>query len=396
MIRTTPCHLTLYGQTNDIVQVNSLRETIENPVAAFFVHSFSPSGAEYYALECARIAKAAGFQIVWIVDHISKNDDWEKDFLTVSDRVLNVWDSGHIYRDVFSFLSKENPSVVHIHHSLTGYEIAAMLKKKFAAITVIDSTHIIELKNEGFPCLSAQAGDAIDCRNVISNGLKEYYIQCGIPEQNILRSIIVPEVEGQEGVLPSIENNHVNIKIIGRLDEQKRPYLIVALIKRMKRLQQNGAINKDLKLKFSIYGFGEYFESMKSVLFQLSGKHFEIEMITSVYDKNIIYENTFCVVQLSENEGISLVSYEATLRYKYILTTDAGQQGEIMEEEFLLPSRASKAVKAAAERLCNLLKRPESLHDKVISQRRKILSLDEKYGYKNVLHDFYMNRLKEK
>jgi len=365
-------------------------EKPNNQTIFFCIYWFKPSGAEYYALECARLAKENGFQVVWIVEFPSDNDDWTQKFLDISEDVYYVYsiESGE---DPLNWLvgltQKFSPLAFHIHHSNFCYTHLQDVKKHFPSLITIDTTHIIELKDEGFPCASVSVQEALDYRNVISYGLQKYYVEHGFSESSILRSVIIPDVKDHKINMPKISNNLVHIKIIGRLDEQKRPYLILPFINELRRLQQTDVINKNLTIKISIYGIGEYYQVLNEELKRQSIDN--VEIITNCYDQDAIYNSAFCIVQLSENEGVSLVSYESTLRYKYILTTDVGQQNEVIEKDFLLPSSAKKAVEVAAYKLSELIRNPEGFQERLLLQRKKILQLDKKYGYKKRMHAFY-------
>ena len=371
--------------------------TYPNKTIFFFIYWLKPSGAEFYALECAKIAKQNGFKIVWIVDFPSDNQDWDSQFLDVSThvfRVLEVPSSEDNSAWILKLITTYIPIAIHIHHSLFAYNNLDNLKSNFPWLVTIDSTHIIEIKGDGFPCVSSSAGTLLDYRNIISNGLIDYFLDHGVDNSSLLRSVIIPDTYTNH-TQSKIINNRVKIVIIGRLDEQKRPYLIKPFINRVDQLINDNKLCKGVAIDLFIYGSGEYFNLLKDVLTDVA-TNISVHLFSNCYDKDQLYKDVFCVIQLSENEGISLVSYEAILRHKFILCADVGQQSEVIEPVFLLPSNAKQTVNMAALKLLELINNTEKFSDDLLKQYNRVLELDRKFGYKQVIDELYSKLYEEK
>lgn len=374
--------------SSETINVNTTKTIV------FFIHWFNPSGAEYYALECAKIAKDMGYKIIWIVEFDSINQNWKRMFENISQNIYYLFKLNHNINSndwLKNLILKYKPVAIHIHHSYFAYQHIEYIKNIFPCIVTIDSTHIIEIKNGGFPAMSLTAKNHIDFRNVISEGLKKYFLNHGILENKIVRSNIIPDIIDSKFIKPDFNKNIFRIGFVGRLSEQKRPYLIIPFIKKLESYFNN--LKQQPNIEIIIYGNGEYYKDMLEALNKLKTS-IKINILTNCYDKNEIYTNLHCVIQLSENEGISLVSYETILYKVPLFCTNVGQQKEIINNIFLLSDHPRKSLNEVVIKIIELYNNPKFFEASLLEQYNNLLEIDKKFGYKKIVKNLYLS-LKE-
>lgn len=349
----------------------------------FAVHWFAPSGAEYYALECARIAKQEGAKVIWIVDFPSCETNWLQEFLEISDHSVCLWEETSPLDAIYNKVCDIGGQVraLHIHHSPFSYNNINNLKAIFPIAKVIDTTHIVEIVGGGFPKLSRKTGEAIDVRNVVSQGLFDYYKAHGFRRQNLFRTAVVPDMI--ENYVPE-GHEEFSIGFVGRLSQQKRPYLIPVFIKYLNAELISSGFSRNVVVK--VYGYGPYVGFLQKNPGQGS---VALKVVEHCYDKNKIYGSLDCVVQLSENEGVSIVSYESASFGVPFLATDVGQQKEMVHPDLLLPARPRLAVRKAAKIVAELLLYPEIYSGVVEWQHERLAFLRNEFGYKKRMSDLY-------
>lgn len=354
-----------------------------SPIILMAIHWFAPSGTEYYALECARLAREEGFEIIWVVDFPSVDEQWRQEFIGLSSHAVLLWQETSPLLAITERVNAIGGEVVgiHIHHSPFFYENLAMLKASFPKASVVDTTHIIELTGEGFPKRSLEAGNAIEVRNVISQGLSDYFTTRGIAASSLYRSAIVPK---QVIRRRNASHGTFSIGIIGRLSQQKRPYLLPALFERLDNILASRRFSGGVS--FFIYGYGPYAKHLKK---SFGFEHITVSLKEHCYDRNEIYRGLDCVLQISENEGVSIVSYEAASYGIPFLATDVGQQREMVHPEFLLPARPRQAVRKAAEVIAMLAMTPENYMHVTEWQYDRLDILRREFGYQERMRQLY-------
>lgn len=356
------------------------------PICLFAIHWFSPSGAEYYALECARLAREEGFKIVWLVDFPTGEGGWEKEFMDISPNAILIWKEVSPISSIMERFrhSAGDVKAIHIHHSYFAYDHLDQLKSLFPEASVIDSTHIIEISDGGFPCRSLSAGDKIDIRNPISQGLSDYFEDHGVVRDSIFRTAITPPICNVEKVC----NEVFSIGVIGRLSQQKRPYLIPFFLKSLDRCLREESFCS--VVNFYIFGYGPYSKYLKSVP---GFGRINICLKENCYDKDVIYGGLSCVLQLSENEGVSLVSYESASYCVPFVATDVGQQAEMVHPDMLLPRNPKQAVKKAAKIISDMIINREKYSYVVEWQKDRLIFLRDQYEYKDRMSHLYRRLL---
>lgn len=347
--------------------------------ALFAVHSFSFSGAENYALSTARIAKDIGYKIIWVVDY--DTGDHSEAFLTLSDLVCYVSTSDNTLFTIRDLCVENNLEIklIHIHHSVFAYNNLKSLRSLLSPVKVLDSTHIIERNDRGFPSISASCGNLIDSRNVISQGLVDYFLRKGVT--NLLRTVITPEMHS----LAKVDDNIFTIKIIGRLCYQKRSYLIPMLLDTLERRLDD--FSPDHEIRFEVIGSGIFYPILEGLG---PFKNFEFVLKSTSLDKGEIYHDADLVIQLSENEGITVVSYECAVSGVPIISTNVGQQSESIHPDMLVPKSPISCISNTIDIVFHILSSKSTVSDVCVWQIANFNHLKSEFDYRNILRAEYL------
>ena len=364
---------------SEIPYINSSLHSTKAVV--FCVHSFQLSGAEQYALDCARIADSQGLKVIWLVDYPTKYSQAD-DFLSISDLTVHVWEIDSPLRVLKEIAQSYDLDIVlfHIHHSVYAYKNLQFIKDVFRTSRIFDTLHIIEIGNRGFPRLSAKNTDLMDLHNVISQGLSSFLLNSDVSPFKLLRTVITPS----EITLRHNKSSHFVIKFIGRLCLQKRSYLIPAYIHELAAKLSD--LNSIHSIEVHVVGDGDL---LALLMDQKYPDNITVRFLGSVTNRNLIYEDADLVVQISENEGVSVVSYECSQLKIPILATDVGQQGESVHQDMLLPLSPNLCIRTAVEKTVRLLTTPAYSRSVVDWQYENLNSLTQRYDFRESFIHIY-------
>lgn len=362
------------------VKSNQMALLGKQKAAVFCVHSFQLSGAELYALDCARIAKSNGFTIVWLVDYFHLYECNKAVFFEISELFVRVSNRRSPLVDLCKLVEANDldVSIIHIHHSVYSYVNLPYIRSVFYESKIIDSTHIIEMGGRGFPRLSVKYSEYIDIHNVISSGLSDYYLSFGV--KNVLRTVISPTVFSY--TFPS--HQRFVIKIVGRLCFQKRSYLIPAYVNALS--QALSVLDFHVPVDLIIVGDGVFKKRLQLMDFP---SNINVLFTGNIISKSEIYNNANLIVQLSENEGVSVVSYECAQLKIPILATNVGQQSESVHSDMLLPVHPTSCIRKAVKKTVDLILSPDSFSHVLNWQYENIQALKFHYDFHMVLSEVY-------
>lgn len=365
--------------TSELPYINSSLHSTKAVV--FCVHSFQLSGAEQYALDCARIADSRGLKVIWLVDYPTKYSQAD-DFLSVSNLTVHVWENDSPLRALREIAQSFDLDIVlfHIHHSVYAYTNLQFIKDVFRTSRVFDTLHIIEIGNRGFPRLSVNNTGLIDLHNVISQGLSAYLLTSGVSPFKLLRTVITPS----EITLRHYKSTHFVIKFIGRLCLQKRSYLIPRYIHELAAKLND--LNSIYSIEVHVVGDGDL---LVPLMRQKYPDNITVRFLGSVTNRNLIYEDADLVVQVSENEGVSVVSYECSQLKIPILATDVGEQRESIHQDMLLPLSPNLCIRTAVEKTVRLLTTPAYSRSVVDWQYENLNSLTQRYDFRESFMHIY-------
>ena len=121
------------------------------------------------------------------------------------------------------------------------------------------------------------------------------------------------------------ENNSKKIiSYICRISEQKRPMLLLRIIKELKKQRQD--------FKVLVVGDGNLFAKMKSKTQEL-GLSEDIVFLGSISDTTEIYKISDLTINCSLKEGLALTSYESLSMGVPVISSDVGGQKELINDQ---------------------------------------------------------------
>jgi glycosyltransferase involved in cell wall biosynthesis len=159
------------------------------------------------------------------------------------------------------------------------------------------------------------------------------------------------------------------VSFVGRLSQQKRPYLFLRYAARLKR-------STDQDVRFILHGSG----TLEKETAQLVAKygltdHIELRQPPHSVDETLA-ESDLLVIS-SDNEGLTLTTFEATAQDVAVLSTDVGSQASLVSARALVPRQPLAFIKAAVERTKAIMSSEELREQIVDEQRQKIAALKE-------------------
>lgn len=352
----------------------------------FFVYWFDFGGAEAFAIQCMAAAKKAGFNVVVIADQIGRNRLIDR-LDGVADAVyqIGVFGGSHNPHKVLTDVVRiHEPKIIHIHHSWTAYRMLPTWRILWPEIRIIDTTHILEHRHGGFVAESLRYSKFIDCHHVISADLKTLYddFSFGGAKQNLLGRLhdLAQNFESGPGKWGS--SSPFKVVFIGRFAAQKRPFLFVEIVRRLSR-----AFGKE-KLTFSALGAGELLPITKSKASEY-GVLERIEFLPGDYSVREFLKDANVLVICSENEGLTLISYEAISADCLVISADVGGQREITLPEFLIPKNPYAFVSGSVDVIKKIIARKIDAKALAAKQTELMKNIQRQKSGLDICIDFY-------
>ena len=332
------------------------------PAILVGVHWLEVGGAEKLAFDCVRWALDAGLRVFVVAanqalhrlaSRLPQSDD------VTFVRIDQYLPQGEWSRYFVNLIRQENIRLVHIHHCVPLYAALPSIRMMAPWVQVIDSTHIIEYADGGYPRISGVWSNFIDLHHVISRELVSMY-RDRFHVSNKVRLGRMLDRETPTTELPPLNlkthKRRLEITFVGRLYYQKRPGLVVLI---MKALADWGRRN-DVALQFHFVGEGPFAQACRALI-----RHLGLEAVTKMYsagaDVPALLAQSDILLLPSSNEGLALVCYEAIEKGAIPLSADVGSQSEIVPSELLLPRAPRAAVRSAVAIVDRLWKDPDFL-----------------------------------
>jgi len=293
-------------------------------------------GAESFALEQIELAHMAGYRIIITCDELRRHRLLEK-ARQYADAIYLIQNfSFKLTREdaMMRIIREHQPDVIHIHHSFVMYRVLPLVRMLQLPVRVIDTTHILENRFGIFPKESVAHSEFIDLHHVISHELKRFYTDLGrIPERRI-RVGKLHELSKPFRPAPSKwdHTNPLRVVFIGRFVQQKRPYLFVEIARRLAR-----RFGRD-RFQFQSVGDGDLYKSVQQQ-FARSGLGNSFQFLPSDAPTADLLAEAHVLVIPSDNEGLTLVGFEAGKADCIVISTDVGAQRELVPPELLVPRR---------------------------------------------------------
>lgn len=300
------------------------------------MHWLEVGGAEALGFDCVRWALAAGLRVI-VVSAVAGPQTLVHR-LPVSPDVVFLRLDCHLSPDLWpefleALVPRQNIRLVHIHHCHPLYACLPALRARHAEVGVIDSTHIIEHADGGFPRISGVWSKHIDLHHVISNDLSGFYRKTfgatAALGRMIDRRTCPPRLPA-----PNLKTGAKRIRVafVGRLAYQKRPFLVIECFRALIR---QGA-QCGLVIEPTLLGGGP-FQPEVDALAKRRGIDKAVRFLPSDADVPTLLASSDFLILPSSNEGLSLVLYEAVQQGCLPLATRVGAQAELLPDALLVP-----------------------------------------------------------
>lgn len=310
----------------------------KRPAVLIGMHWLEVGGAEKLAFDTIRWAHEAGLRVFVVagVPELQRLQGQLPDSPDITFLRLDRYLPHHLWpRYIEELIRAENIRLIHIHHCMPLYDALPQVRSMTPWVKVIDSTHIVEYADGGYPRVSGVWSNFIDLHHVISGELVDYYrntfhvvgkVRLGRMLDRDRDMQATPEFNMQA------TQKSLHISFIGRLYYQKRPVIVMEAFRRLTRW----AVQNHVELKASIVGEGPFLATLQG-LARRYGLQDQITFLPADTDVPALLEQTDIMLLPSNNEGLALVCYEAIKHGCIPVSTDVGSQYEIVPPDLLVP-----------------------------------------------------------
>lgn len=336
--------------------------TDARPAILIGMHWLEVGGAEKLGFDTIEWALAAGLRVFVVAsvpalqrlaDRLPQHPDVQ---LIRLDRYLPA----HLWpRYVEALVRDENIRLIHIHHCTPLYDSLPQLRVFCPWVKVIDSTHVIEYADGGYPRTSGVWSDFIDIHHVISADLVRYYRdRFQVVSKVRMGRMLDRHPAGAEPPQPrlTVGQKTLHASFVGRLYYQKRPLVVVAAL----RALAAWARKNDVVFTATMVGEGP-FEDACARLLQRYGIADQVTRLPGNADVPALLSRSDILLLPSNNEGLALVCYEAIDHGCIPISTDVGSQSEIVPADLLVPLAPRAAVRAIVAAVDRMWRDPEFL-----------------------------------
>ena len=329
--------------------------TDQRPAILVGMHWLEVGGAEKLAFDTVHWALEAGLRVIVVagVASLQRLADKLPDHPDVSFIRLDRYLPYHLWpRYIEKLVLAENIRLIHIHHCRQLYDALPHLRATTPWVKVIDSTHIVEYADGGYPRTSGVWSNFIDTHHVISGELTDYYrdnfhvlgkVRLGRMLDRHDDSRSLPGVTMQPG------QKTLRVAFIGRLYYQKRPVVVAEAFRALSVWARNNGV----ELTGSIVGEGPFLEAIRKLL-QRRGLADSVSLLPANSDVPALLRTADILLLPSNNEGLALVCYEAIEQGCIPVSTDVGSQDEVVPAELLVPLAPRKSVQGIVTAVDNL------------------------------------------
>ena len=231
---------------------------------------------------------------------------------------------------------KNNINLIINTNSEIGYGILPYLKAKYPQVPIIDYVHMEEWynRNGGYSRDSSGVASIIDKTLVCNENSKEILINHFGRNENEVKTVYIgvdedefnPEKYNKEKLKEkyNIPNDKYIISYICRISEQKRPFLLLQVIKTL--------LEERNDFLFLIVGDGNLLNQMKSNAKKMQLMN-NIIFLGRTNKTDEIYAISDITINCSIKEGLALTAYESLSMGVPVVSSDVGGQKELINEK---------------------------------------------------------------
>lgn len=295
-------------------------------------------GADKFNLDIVKKCNKDKFEFTIITTEPS-NNEWSQYF----EEEATVYDLTTFLerKDWISFINyiieKNNINIIFNTNSTFGYSLLPYLKVTYPEIPIIDYVHMEEWynRNGGFSRDSSTISSVIDKTYVCNKNSEKILIDHFKRNRNEVETVYIgvdekkynPDNFNKNEILRKrkieTKGKYV-VSYICRISEQKRPFLLLQVIKKL-LLERQDVI-------FIIAGDGPLLEKMKIEAKRLKIKD-NMLFLGNIKKTEEIYAISDITINCSIKEGLALTAYESLSMGVPVISSDVGGQKELINEE---------------------------------------------------------------
>ncbi len=156
----------------------------------------------------------------------------------------------------------------------------------------------------------------------------------------------------------------MTVAFVGRFTQQKRPYLFLRLAARLRARLGD-------RVRFIVHGDGELASEVRADHARL-GLAGSVQLRGTDQPVAQTLDEADVLVISSDNEGVTLTSFEADAHGVLVVSSDVGSQASVVLPELLLPRAPLPFLRAAEDVLVSLCEDAERAAHLLVEQRGKV------------------------
>ncbi|HWC83847.1 MAG TPA: glycosyltransferase [Pseudonocardiaceae bacterium] len=369
----------------------SLDAPQRGPALLFGMHWLEMGGAERWALDTVALAKEAGFTPIVITDRES-SQPWitrpELDGAVVVPLThdLDVTDEAAFLNGVLATFDVRG---VHVHHNTWLYQRLPWLRSVRPDLPMVDSLHILEWRTGGFVDISVRMSNVIDTHHVISPALRDYLIgRQNLPPEKIKLATLAnltTDAVFAPAVREKTAEEKFTVVFVGRFTQQKRPYLFLQLAAKLKKSHGD-------RVRFIMQGDGELANEVHALRDRL-GLADVLEVRGPDRPVSDTLAEADALVVSSDNEGLTLTSFEATSAGVPVISADVGAQASLVADGLLMPRHPYPFLQQSAARIEQMMGSVEARKtwlDEQVSKAAAFAKLPDARSWTRELYEGWM------
>ncbi len=295
-------------------------------------------GADKFNLDLFRLMDKEKYRITLVSTQPSQYI-WRQQFEEVCDEVFDL--STFLDRkDWTSFVSylieSRNIDIIFNTNSQIGYVMLPYLHALYPKIPILDYIHMEEWYNRhgGYSRDSAAVGSVIDktlfCNKNSQQILVDYFKRKPESVDTVYIGVDTERFDPKKHDRKQIrEKYHISedrlvISMIARIDYQKRPFLLVKIIRETVKVQPNAF--------FVIAGDGPLLKDVQKTVMR-EGLEDYVLFLGRVDNPDEIYVISDMTLNCSIKEGLALTTYESLAMGVPVISSDVGGQKELIDDK---------------------------------------------------------------
>lgn len=294
-------------------------------------------GADKFNLELISRIDRNKFDITIVTTEPSVNTHRQsfEEFATVYDLTTFI-DMKYWVSFINYIIKKKNINLIFNTNSEMGYNILPYLKAKNPEIPIIDYVHMEEWynRNGGYSRDSSGVASVIDKTLVCNENSREVLINHFKRNEKEIETVYIgvdekiynPEKYNKKQLKEKykLPKNKYIISYICRISEQKRPFLLLKIIEKLKNTRSD--------FIFLIVGDGNLLNEMKAKAKSL-GISDNINFLGRTSKTDEIYAISDMTINCSIKEGLALTAYESLAMGVPVVSSDVGGQKELIDSK---------------------------------------------------------------